>query len=424
MILIIPTQADCSGSGEIRSGCLGSGLKLQKKDAFAIGGQRCFHLLKSILTRSLCVGFAVLVGGVSVRAQTPNCIPVPMNMADATFLNANNEYVLTETNANQLGSIWGNANVDLRFTFDMQAKVYFGDQDGADGITFALHNQGINAAGTKGEGIGFGGVSPSFSIEMDTYRNGSRQDPVNDHLAVNLNGSVDHDGSSNDLAGPYDLGDIEDGAYHDFRVVWNAPLKRVFVYFDGVLFANVNVDIASIIGTNSVNWGYTASTGGETNVHKVCFLTDISSKPDLSVEETVEIFDPMNAGLYALPGNDVVYAITFSNSGAGATDANSIALITAVSDKVTYYHGDIDGIGPETNAVVAVDGGSGLTFSSTTDVAFSSAITKPSSFANCTYSPTTGYDPNVRFICINPKGSMVAALTAPTFTVKFRAKIK
>ena len=52
------------------------------------------------------------------------------------------------------------------------------------------------------------------------------------------------------------------------------------------------------------------------------------------------------------------------------------------------------------------------------------ASTPPASFAACTYTPTAQYDPLVRYICINPKGTMAGSTgTPPSFTVTFAARV-
>jgi hypothetical protein len=65
-----------------------------------------------------------------------------------------------------------------------------------------------------------------------------------------------------------------------------------------------------------------------------------------------------------------------------------------------------------------------LTFTLATDVRYSNSGTAPASFAACTYTPSAGYDPNVRYLCLNPKGQMLAGNPDPTFSAQFRVRIK
>jgi len=145
----------------------------------------------------------------------------------------------------------------------------------------------------------------------------------------------------------------------------------------------------------------------------------------LSANKSISTYDPLNQGLYLLPGNDVIYTIQVSNDGDGTVDFNSIDLIDAIPDEVEFYNGDIDDGGPEIDPVAYMQAGfTGLTFTYASDVGFSNAVTKPSSFSNCNYSPASGYDPTVNYICFNPKGAMISGTPDPMFSVSFRARIK
>lgn len=168
-----------------------------------------------------------------------------------------------------------------------------------------------------------------------------------------------------------------------------------------------------------------ASTGlasdGEVEDH--AFI--IGGAAQLAGDKDISIYDPSGVGLYALPGNDVIYALTISNVGDGPTDADTVVLIDVMPSEVEFYNADIDDGGPETDPVsFAQAGGAALSFNYATDVGYSDAASAPASFADCTYTPIAGYDPAVTFICFNPKGSMAAGDPDPTFTVEFRARIK
>jgi len=181
------------------------------------------------------------------------------------------------------------------------------------------------------------------------------------------------------------------------------------------------------VGGPSGTRGVRFSGGNEARVHRLT-LNACPPPPDLSVTKTQAVYDPGATGAYALPGNDVIYTITVTNSGVGSTDANSLVLIDAMPDDLAFFNGDIDTGGPDTypgtDPVAFVDSASGLTFTYPADVAFSSAATKPANFAACTYTPVAGYDPAVTYLCINPKGVMTAGTPDPEFAVSFRARIE
>ena len=53
-----------------------------------------------------------------------------------------------------------------------------------------------------------------------------------------------------------------------------------------------------------------------------------------------------------------------------------------------------------------------LSFSAASDIRYSNSATAPASFAACTYSPVTTYDPAVRYVCLRPQGSMAGIFVA------------
>jgi len=145
----------------------------------------------------------------------------------------------------------------------------------------------------------------------------------------------------------------------------------------------------------------------------------------LNGDKTLAVFDPGMGGGFATPGSDVTYTIDVSNTGPGYTDPDSIVIIDALPAEMDFFNGDMDGVsGPASDPVHFVDSGSGLSWDYGRDVGFSSAATPPASFAACTYSPLVGYDPNVTYICINPKGQLGTGSPAPSFSVSFRARIE
>jgi len=127
-----------------------------------------------------------------------------------------------------------------------------------------------------------------------------------------------------------------------------------------------------------------------------------------------------NPGLYAMPGEDVVYAITVENTGTGPSDANSIELVDLMPPEVSVYTGTTPEFG---GAVVGWDEtGTGLTFTPGTDIAYSNSTSgAPADFSACTYTPMAGYDPAITYVCFNPKGEMAAG---SEFTISFRARIE
>ncbi|MEP1142701.1 MAG: hypothetical protein ABJH52_03205 [Henriciella sp.] len=156
--------------------------------------------------------------------------------------------------------------------------------------------------------------------------------------------------------------------------------------------------------------------------------TILDDDPDLSIQKSVAPFDVSLGGsssVYSIPGNDVVYTFDIQNSGNGPMDVNSLFLVDALPDEITFYNDDIDGpAGPETGAVAFSQTGTGLVFDPALHVRFSDASVMPNSFDDCSYPAGSGYDMNITHVCIQPDGALDAGSPGNTASFKFRATIK
>ncbi len=144
----------------------------------------------------------------------------------------------------------------------------------------------------------------------------------------------------------------------------------------------------------------------------------------VSANKTVNVWDPTASGLYAVPGNDVIYTITMTHESGPNLDAGTVFIADTLPAETIFYNGDIDDTGPETNPVSFADTSSGLTLNYATDVKFSDSDTKPKNMSDCTYTPTTGYDASVRHVCIKPSDAFSSGTPDPSFSISFRARIK
>ncbi len=235
----------------------------------------------------------------------------------------------------QNGSVWYTDPVDLSQNFEAQFLMNFGTIDllGADGMVFVFHQQGPNALGDNGFGMGYQGFVPSLGIEFDTFENGNLNDPFYDHIAVHRDGNVNHGFASN-LAGPvaadnFDI-NIEDGEDHIVTVKWIAGPKILQIYFDCELRIGLNYDIVQNIfsGNSIVTWGFTGATGGESNNQTVCLTEDI-----LGLSQDYEICQGESVEL-AVSGDD---AGNFAWSPATGLSSTNTAATTATPTETTTY---------------------------------------------------------------------------------------
>jgi hypothetical protein len=195
---------------------------------------------------------------------------------------------------------------------------------------------------------------------------------------------------------------------------------------DGVITLAITAPIVMTAGDSFIRLRWSTSSGlspgeaagdGEVEDYAISLILGDAA---LNAVKTVNALN----GSYSIPGSDVSYTITVSNTGAGAVDVDSIFLVDNFPDDLEYVFADANGDAAGTDEIIFTEiTPTGLTFDPATDVGFSIAATPPTSFADCTDSVDPGVNPDVAFICFNPKGSFLAADPAPSFSITFRARI-
>lgn len=179
------------------------------------------------------------------------------------------------------GIAYNEYKLNLDDYFEIQFDIYLGDKDnGADGITFVIHNdiRGFDAFGQWGECMGYGrfnpfragnSIDPSIAIEFDTYQNAYQNDPYSDHIAYLENGISRHQSYWN---GGDEEFNLEDDRMHDFRFRWEPDSKKITVFWDGEVVYEGERDLKNNIfeGESEVIWGFTASTGRAHNLQYFC----------------------------------------------------------------------------------------------------------------------------------------------------------
>lgn len=185
-------------------------------------------------------------------------------------------FTLTSDETAQSGAVWDNKPINLLHNFDATFCMTMGsnDQFGADGFAFVLRSLSSATFGESGSGLGYRGIEPSLAIEFDTWWNDEFfvDDLLEDHTGMYINAKYDSPAVSAVPLLP--LGEnIEDGSYHTARIVWNAQSDSLKMYFDGNLRLAYQGELINSVfgGENLVIWGFTASTGGYTNLQQICF---------------------------------------------------------------------------------------------------------------------------------------------------------
>ena len=163
-----------------------------------------------------------------------------------------------------------NAAFSAQFSFVIGNPTSIGDEDGpgADGLTFTIHQQATAVGGTGG-GIGYEGITPSVAIEFDTYNNGDVDRDNGNHVAIDI------DGSMNSVAFQALPGRLNDGNVHNVWVDYDGATKLLSVYVaDGSTrpaepTLTYAIDLNEKFGGQPVYLGFTSGTGAGGGTHRI-----------------------------------------------------------------------------------------------------------------------------------------------------------
>ncbi|MEO7689448.1 MAG: hypothetical protein ABIS51_09185 [Sphingomonas sp.] len=149
--------------------------------------------------------------------------------------------------------------------------------------------------------------------------------------------------------------------------------------------------------------------------------TKVAANAQLTISKTgTLVSDPVNGVTNPkyIPGAIVRYTFTVTNTGPSSVTNNSVWLIDTLPNQLL--------VGTSSSPIFTQGTPtSGLTFTAATDIKYSNAATAPATFAACTYTPVSAYDPAVNFVCLNPKGTMAGSTgTPPGFTLSIQAQVQ
>jgi uncharacterized repeat protein (TIGR01451 family) len=155
---------------------------------------------------------------------------------------------------------------------------------------------------------------------------------------------------------------------------------------------------------------YIAGTPGQQaiSIHDLNFCT----MPVLTMTKTAAPVATTGDNRFNIPGADVDYTITVTNTGGSPVDINTALLGDALPADVTFFNGDIDTATAGTQNFVFTPGTSGLTLAAA-NITYLNASNTP-------ITPAAGYDAAVRTVRWQPQGTMAAN---SSFTIRFRTQI-
>lgn len=223
------------------------------------------------MTRLIRLPIVVMLVSIGSFLSAQDLILDDFTMSGDTYVVGDECYRLTDEYNYSSGSIWYKYPVSLSNPFDIELKIMMGCKDdlGADGMVFIFTSR-PNRVGGAGEGIGFGGLRPSFGIEIDTWENDHLLDPPEDHLGLLFNGHVGH--FRNEIR-PTIIPNLEDCERHRFAVRWDPGSQTITIEIDRQRVMRARFDLIGRVfgGNDTVYWGVSAGTGRYNNIHEVCF---------------------------------------------------------------------------------------------------------------------------------------------------------
>lgn len=152
------------------------------------------------------------------------------------------------------------------------------DKLGGDGLMFVVQSdpRGGEAIGGGGGNLAYGDerdavdiepIAPSVGIEFDTWYWWNPWDLYDNHIGIDLNGSMSSVASYNVPTR------MNNGAVWYAWIDYNGALLEIRLSETGIRPDNANlvwpVDLVGILGTTEVCVGFTASTGGFANDHDI-----------------------------------------------------------------------------------------------------------------------------------------------------------
>ena len=251
--------------------------------------------------------------------------PDDFTINDDAFYTGNDAVQLTSDNENENGSVWANIMLDLNSNFTIKSELFLGyNNSGADGIAFVLQPLTVNEGGAGG-GIGYEDISPSLAVEFDTYYN-SDADPIsNDHVAIIKNGNPGNMAAHSEFVPAYNAGNLEDGAWHPAEFQWDAENQVFTVTLDGTIILTAGIDIINSVfnGSPYVYWGFTAATGGESNIQMVKILDYCLAIQEVNCAKTMT-FDLIAVPEFTMDPIADLEICDDDNDGFGEFDTSSI----------------------------------------------------------------------------------------------------
>jgi len=267
-----------------------------------------------------------------------------------------------------------------------------------------------------------------FTVQVNDVDYASNQ--FRDWLQINgINGASSYDpslatpfGTSNGASGPH-----SNAGSSQLVGAVSSPLSLTVRQSGGTSSSGNNATTGTIrasfaqpVTQVEIRYGnYPYSAGESSTGQQAIGIQSISycPMPALTVTKAAAPFSTNVAdpNRFNVPGADVIYTLTVSNSNSSPVDLGTMVLTDPLPSAMSFYNGDIDDAGPLATNFEFLAGSSGLTLAAA-DLAYSN-----NGGISYAYAPAAGYDAAVNAIRLSPEGMMAAN---SSFSVKFRTRIR
>ncbi|HEY1605711.1 MAG TPA: hypothetical protein VGF77_08940 [Allosphingosinicella sp.] len=182
----------------------------------------------------------------------------------------------------------------------------------------------------------------------------------------------------------------------------------------GSNFGDISISFAQPVTSVTIRYGnYPLLNGEKTTGQQAYGISAIAfcPMPAIAMTKSSAPAATTGTGRFDAPGSDEIYTITVTNNGGSPVDASTIVLTDTLPSQASFFNGAFS---PATTPFLLNAGSSGVTLAAA-NASYSNNGT------TYTYTPSAGYDPNVKAVKFSPQGTMAAN---SSFTIQYRAQIK
>lgn len=226
--------------------------------------------------RTLALGTAVIASVAAASCGNRNAVTV--RKLGSAETGADRSVTLTPSKADATGGVLRSSPLEIvafstEFRFSASDARDSSDQcegkrPGGDGLAFVLLGNDPKQLGSGGSGLGYQGLTNSLAVEFDIACSSGTGDPAAPHIAIDIDGSVNHGAGS--VAKPVVIVNERSGTSFDDAAVWTAWID----YREGVMNVRVARDgkrpeqpslsakvPATLIESHKLWPGFTAANG-------------------------------------------------------------------------------------------------------------------------------------------------------------------